>query len=69
MFPVHDAQGNVKEIGSVSVDVTELWQAREEVARREEMLQRLTTALVEAVRSDKIGAGSLPHHTGERSSR
>ncbi len=59
VFPVRNARGEMKEIGSVAVDVTELWITREAIVRRDEMLQRLTTAVVEAVRCSEIGTQPL----------
>ena len=58
-FPVRDAKGKIKEIGTVGVDISELWSTREELSRRDEMLQRLNNALAETVRVSEMGTQPL----------
>ncbi|HEX4195317.1 MAG TPA: ATP-binding protein [Stellaceae bacterium] len=55
IFPVRNARGEVTENGLVGLDVTELYTTREAIARRDEMLQRLNTALYETMRKSDIG--------------
>jgi PAS domain S-box-containing protein len=58
IFPVRNAKGEITENGVVGLDVTELCATREEIARRDEMLQRLNAALYDIMRT--IDIGTLP---------
>lgn len=58
-FPVRDTSGAIKEVGTVSIDLTELFSTREELARRDEMLERFNNALADIVGEGEIGSQPL----------
>lgn len=63
LFPVRDASGTLREIGTTGNEVTDLVRAREDLAAREARAHRHAEALLEAVRAcrvvDKPGAETI----------
>ena len=53
LFPVRDASGTLREIGTTGNEVTELVLAREDLARREAIALRHKNALLEAVHANR----------------
>jgi PAS domain S-box-containing protein len=50
-FPVRNAVGKFETIGALVTTVTELWEARQEIERREAMMQRHRRALIACMRA------------------
>jgi PAS domain S-box-containing protein len=54
LFPVRDASGTLREIGTTGNEVTDLVRAREDLAQREAEARRHAQALLEAVRACRV---------------
>jgi PAS domain S-box-containing protein len=54
LFPVRDASGTLREIGTTGNEVTDLVRAREDLAAREAEARRHAQALLEAVRACRV---------------